>query len=67
MAKKREPQSLNRIINTFYIFFLALIIVFSILFSSLTTSREVANTTYANVENSLKDKHGSLDRTFNQL
>lgn len=67
MGKKKEPQSLNRIINTFYIFFLALIIVFSILFSSLTTSREVANTTYANVENSLKDKHGSLDRTFNQL
>lgn len=67
MKNKGTPKSLSRIINTFYIVFLTIIIFFSIGYAAVTTSQEVANTTYNNVENNLQDKHNVLSRSFDQL
>ncbi|GFH41943.1 hypothetical protein Hs30E_04940 [Lactococcus hodotermopsidis] len=66
-AKARSPHSLNRIINTFYIVLIMLIIIFSLLFSSLTTSREIGMTTHENAENTLNDKYHTINKTFDQL
>lgn len=69
MSTKKEPRqrSLNTVLNTIYIAFVAIVIIFSIVFSSITTTKEVRDTTYANVESTLSDKYAVLNRTFNQL
>ncbi|MHC5218169.1 sensor histidine kinase [Enterococcus sp. LJL128] len=65
--KQKKSRSLNTVLNTFYILFVAVVILFSLVFSSITTTREVTDTAYTSVENTLQDKFSVLNRTFNQL
>ncbi|WP_086349009.1 cache domain-containing sensor histidine kinase [Candidatus Enterococcus clewellii] len=65
--KQEKSRSLNTVLNTFYILFVAVIIIFSLIFSSITTTREVTDTAYTNVENTLKDRYSVLERTFDQM
>lgn len=65
--KKKPASSISRALNTFYLLFLGAIIIFSLIFSSITTNNEVTEAAFINAENTLKDKHSALNRTFNQL
>ena len=63
----KKSTSLSNVLNSFYLFFLVIVIVLSFVFANVMTRKQVVQTTYQTVENNLEDKYKVFDRSFQQL
>lgn len=63
---KSKTYTINGVINIFYIICITIMILFTIVFSSLITVKAVTDTTYDNVNNTVKERYNVLERLFDQ-
>lgn len=63
----KKSRSLSNVLNSFYLFFLVVVIMLSLVFANVMTRKQVEQNTYQTIENNLEDKHRVLERSFQQL